>query len=82
MEKLTNFYETTPLWMFSIGIIALLFVWFLPVLLAAFFNRKHLKLIAMACIPAVFSVIAWTGILVWSVTGKVWNKKEQPTAQP
>ena len=49
-------------------------VWFLPAFLAMIFNRKQAKLIALACIPAGFSVIAWSAVLVWSVTGKAAKK--------
>lgn len=49
-------------------------LWFLPAFLAMIFNRKQAKLIALACIPAGFSVIAWTAVLVWSVTGKAVEK--------
>jgi surface polysaccharide O-acyltransferase-like enzyme len=49
-------------------------IWFIPTILAVFFNRKHLKLIALANVPAGFSFIAWGGCIVWAVTGKVWQK--------
>lgn len=54
------------------GLVALL--WFLPVILALFFNPKHVKYIAIACIPAGISFIAWSGVMVWAVTGKVFDK--------
>lgn len=46
-------------------------LWFLPALLALIFNRKHFKLILFACIPAGFSLVAWSGLLIWAITGKV-----------
>ncbi|SDJ60227.1 superinfection immunity protein [Microbulbifer yueqingensis] len=49
-------------------------LWFLPAVLAFFFNRKHFKLILLACIPAGFSLIAWGGVLAWATTGKVVDK--------
>lgn len=49
-------------------------VWFLPAGLAMIFNRKQAKLIAVACVPAGLSVIAWSAVLVWSVTGKAMEK--------
>ncbi|WP_394174047.1 superinfection immunity protein [Thalassotalea litorea] len=58
-----------------------LVLWFLPAMLALLFNRKHFKLILVACIPAGFSLIAWSGVLVWAVTGKAvekYTKKEEP----
>jgi hypothetical protein len=53
---------------------AVIIVWFLPALVALFFNRKHLKLISLACIPAGLSVIAWSGVLIWAFTGKMTSK--------
>jgi hypothetical protein len=49
-------------------------LWFLPAILALFFNRKHFKYILLACIPAGFSFIAWGGVIVWATTGKVIGK--------
>lgn len=60
--------------------VALVF-WFLPAALALIFNRKHFKLIFLACIPAGFSFIAWSGVLIWAVTGKLTDKssdREKP----
>lgn len=51
-----------------------LLVWFLPAILSLFFNPKHTKLITIACIPAGLSLIAWSGIMIWAVTGKVFQK--------
>ncbi|MCL1095455.1 superinfection immunity protein [Shewanella kaireitica] len=51
-----------------------MFLWFLPALLALVFNRKHFKLILVACIPAGFSLIAWGGVLIWATTGKAVDK--------
>ncbi|ACJ26949.1 hypothetical protein swp_0104 [Shewanella piezotolerans WP3] len=54
--------------------IAVVFLWFLPALLALVFNRKHFKLILIACIPAGLSMIAWGGVLIWATTGKAVDK--------
>lgn len=51
-----------------------LIIWFLPAMLALIFNRKHAKLILLACIPAGLSFIAWGGVMVWAVTGKAVDK--------
>lgn len=53
----------------------MLVIWFLPTILAAFFNRKQLKYIAIANVPAGMSFIAWGGCIVWAVTGNLWQKK-------
>ncbi|MGB0895087.1 MAG: superinfection immunity protein [Parashewanella sp.] len=52
------------------GSIAVLFGWFLPALLALFFNRKDFKIILAACIPAGFSFLAWGALLVWATNGE------------
>ncbi|TLU64897.1 superinfection immunity protein [Thalassotalea litorea] len=53
-------------------------------MLALIFNRKHFKLILLACIPAGFSLIAWSGVLVWAVTGKAVEKytKKNQASEP
>lgn len=55
-------------------IFAIVLVWFLPALLALIFNRKHVKYIFLACIPAGLSFIAWGAVLVWAVGGKAAGK--------
>ncbi len=83
MEQLTQLLQQQNLlfWLWFVPL--LLLCWFLPSLLALFFNRKHLKLIALANIPAGLSVIAWGGCIIWAVTGKVWQKTTtQPAAKP
>ncbi|MCL1147223.1 superinfection immunity protein [Shewanella sp. 10N.261.52.F9] len=55
----------------GLGVLA---IWFLPAMLALAFNRKHFKLILLACIPAGFSLIAWGGVMVWATTGKAVDK--------
>ncbi len=80
MENIMQLFEqASGLHLVLIGV-AVVLVWFLPVLLAVFFNPKHLKLIALACVPAGLSFIAWSGVMVWAVTGKVVEKyKAAPT---
>ncbi len=83
MEQLTQLLPQQNLlfWLWFVPL--LLLCWFLPSLLALFFNRKHLKLIALANIPAGLSVIAWGGCIIWAVTGKVWQKTtNQPATKP
>ena len=46
-------------------------VYFLPTLLAVFFNRQHLAKIAVLNIPAGFSLIVWGALVLWACTGKV-----------
>ena len=46
-------------------------IYFLPARLAVFFNRVHLRKIAVLNIPAGFSLIAWGALLIWACTGKV-----------
>lgn len=49
-------------------------VYFIPGILAIFFNRRHVKKIWLANIPAGLSFIAWGALIVWAVTGKRKNK--------
>ena len=81
---LTDLQQISGPHMLMIGAL-MVFVWFLPALLALFFNRKHFKLILIACVPAGLSLIAWSGVMVWAVTGKVVDKyrnKTPATEQP
>ncbi|MDP2562746.1 superinfection immunity protein [Psychrobium sp. 1_MG-2023] len=70
----------------ALFIIAFLAIWFLPAILALFFNRKHFMLILAACVPAGFSIIAWCGLMIWATTGKgiekfVKNRKLKEQAE-
>jgi hypothetical protein len=56
--------------------------WFLPTILAALFNRKQLKFIAIANVPAGMSFIAWGACIAWAVTGKLWQKKTAIPVEP
>lgn len=49
-------------------------VYFIPGILAIFFNRRHVKKIWLANIPAGLSFIAWGALIIWAVTGKRKNK--------
>ncbi|MBU2181359.1 MAG: superinfection immunity protein, partial [Gammaproteobacteria bacterium] len=51
-------------------------------ILAVFFNRRQLKLIALANVPAGMSFIAWGGCIVWAVTGNLWQKKAATPMDP
>lgn len=58
-------------------VLVILAIYFLPAVLAVFFNRKHLVKIAVLNIPAGFSVLVWLGLIVWAVTGKRREKMEK-----
>lgn len=74
MEFIDNILASDNYLFLAILAVVVVFIWFLPALLALVFNRKHFKLILLACIPAGFSLIAWGGVLVWATTGKVIDK--------
>jgi len=74
MSEFLAHFENASAVQWAFIILLMVAVWFLPVLLAMFFNRKQVKLIAIACVPAGFSVVAWSALLVWSVTGKAVEK--------
>ncbi|MEE2000375.1 superinfection immunity protein [Alkalimonas sp. MEB108] len=46
-------------------------IYFVPTLLAVAFNRRHLGKIALANIPAGFSVIAWCALIGVAISGKL-----------
>ncbi len=85
MDMVTAFFqqlEQAPviawLWVIPLTVV----IWFIPSILALLFNRKYLKLIFLANIPAGFSFIAWGACIVWAVTGKVADKvKQKNTAE-
>ncbi|NVK56010.1 MAG: superinfection immunity protein [Alteromonadaceae bacterium] len=82
MDFFTQFFDTaTPVQLVAIGASVLL-VWFLPALVALACNRKHFKLIALACIPAGLSVIAWSGVMIWAFTGNMMNRFNKKAANP
>jgi uncharacterized membrane protein len=74
METITQIYEQTSAPFLILIVSICLLVWFAPAIVAVFLNPKHAKLIAIACIPAGFSFIAWGAVMVWAVTGKVVDK--------
>ncbi|MFD1217074.1 MULTISPECIES: superinfection immunity protein [Microbulbifer] len=72
-EYLDLFTQMDPIQ--AITLVVLFFaIWFLPSLLAIFFNRGHLGKIFLANIPAGLSWIAWVALLVWASTGKMSGK--------
>lgn len=75
-EVMQAFQNASPLFWATV-IPLVLFIWFLPVILAAFFNRPHLKYIAIAAVPAGMSFIAWGALLVWACSGKVTGRFAQ-----
>ena len=74
MEGLMAYYEQADGLYLAMLSVAVLVLWFLPAMLAMVFNRKHFKVILVACVPAGFSLIAWSGLMVWALTGKVADK--------
>ncbi|WP_082191562.1 superinfection immunity protein [Cellvibrio sp. pealriver] len=82
MDMLLTFFQqftqapiTVWLWVLPLTLV----IWFIPSILALFFNRKYLKLIVLANIPAGFSFIAWGACIVWAVTGKVTDNIQDKT---
>ena len=72
-EFLAAFEQASIFHWIAVG--ALVFViWFLPVAVAYVFNRRQAKLIAIACVPAGFSIIAWSAVMLWAITGKAIEK--------
>ena len=82
MDALSQFFATTdPMLLMVVGALVLL-TWFLPALVALVFNRKQFKLILLACVPAGFSFIAWSGVMVWALTGNMLNRFRKKAVEP
>lgn len=82
MGALSQFFATTdPMLLMVVGALVLL-TWFLPALVALVFNRKQFKLILLACVPAGFSLIAWSGVMVWALTGNMLNRFRKKAVEP
>jgi hypothetical protein len=74
MEFLNQIYQqlaTASLGAWLVVIPLTFIIWFIPTLLAIFFNRKHLKKIFIVNIPAGFSFVAWGACIAWAISGKV-----------
>ncbi|AFU99976.1 superinfection immunity protein [Simiduia agarivorans] len=56
-------------------------LWFLPALLALAFNPSQARLIALACVPAGLSFVAWGALFVWAITGRVADRFLQRTTR-
>ena len=82
MDSLSQFFTTTdPMLLMVVGALVIL-TWFLPALVALVFNRKQFKLILLACVPAGFSLIAWSGVMVWALTGNMVNRFRKKAVEP
>ena len=82
MDALSQFFATTdPMLLIVVGALVLL-TWFLPALVALVFNRKQFKLILLACVPAGLSLIAWSGVMVWALTGNMVNRFRKKAVEP
>ncbi len=82
MDALSQFFATTdPILLTVVGALVIL-TWFLPALVALVFNRKQFKLILLACVPAGFSLIAWSGVMVWALTGNMVNRFRKKAVEP
>lgn len=62
--------EQTNIFVWILFVVLFAAVYFIPGILAVFFNRRHVGKIFLANIPAGFSLIAWGALIVWAVTGK------------
>ncbi len=74
MEFLHQIYQqlaTASLGAWLVVIPLTFIIWFIPTLLALFFNRKYLKQIFIVNIPAGFSFVAWGACIAWAVSGKL-----------
>jgi hypothetical protein len=79
MENILSYFENASVLQWVIIGTAVFAIWFLPAALALMFNRKHFELILVACVPAGFSIIAWSGLMVWATTGNIVDKYRSTT---
>lgn len=70
-----HLFEQSNAAFFLIFIPLFLLIYFIPTLIAVFFNRNHLGKIALANLPAGFSVIAWCALIGVAFSGKLLTKK-------
>lgn len=74
MDTLMNIYEQTSVLALILITLIVLLVWFLPAILDLFFNPKHFKLVAIACVSAGLSFITWGALILRATTGKIIDK--------
>lgn len=74
MENIFSYFEHASAMQWVLVGMLVAVIWFLPAALALIFNRKHFKLILVACVPAGLSLIAWSGLMVWATTGNMIDK--------
>jgi len=74
MEQFITALQNLTFIQYAIFIPLFLIVYFIPTILAYFFNKKHLKVIAVANVPAGFSIIIWFALIVFSITGNASDK--------
>ncbi|MBE0362831.1 hypothetical protein PULV_a0411 [Pseudoalteromonas ulvae UL12] len=69
MEDLSALFTNMTAMEYAIVVPLMLAIYFIPTILAFFFNRKYIKIIAAVNVPAGLSMIAWGGLIVVAVTG-------------
>ena len=74
MEDLTTLFTNMTAMEYAIVVPLILAIYFIPTILAFFFNRKYIKVIAAVNVPAGLSMIAWGGLIVVAVTGSASEK--------
>lgn len=74
MEQFLINLQNITITQYAIFIPLFLIIYFLPAILAFMFNKKYLKIIAVANIPAGFSMIAWFALIIFAITGNASDK--------
>lgn len=75
MEEIRKILETQNLITALLILSIIIFIIFIPGMVALFRNPKRAKLIFVACIPSFFSFWLWLGLLVWAISGKEFQTK-------
>jgi len=74
MEQFITSLQSLTFIQYAIFIPLFLIIYFIPTILAYFFNKKNLKIIAVANVPAGFSMLIWFALIIFSITGNASDK--------
>jgi hypothetical protein len=74
MEQFITSLQSLTFMQYAIFIPLFFIIYFIPTILAYFFNKQNLKIIAIANVPAGFSMLIWGALIIFSITGNASDK--------
>ena len=77
MEVFQELLENQNILITLLIIIGVVFILFLPGVVALFRNPKRAKLIIIGCVPSILSFWVWFGLLAWAISGKEFAPKKK-----